>query len=120
MTIYPIFWHQTSHGYDGDMNPTRLRDSYLYITEQGAAEGWRAPYLHPGPGEDYYGGVEIHSKLPLYDGHQPHPEPCQWTRGTCYHDGSSLAYDQIAPIFDNPTLLFAELGEWAYAHLTTL
>lgn len=120
MTIYPIFWHQTSHGYDGDMNPTRQRDSYLYITEHGAIEGWRTPTVINRFGETHYGGIEVHSKKPLYVDQQPHPEPCQWTRGVCFHDGSSLAYDKIRHYFDNPTLLFAELGEWAYAHLTTL
>ena len=113
MSIYPVLWHQTSYGYDGDMNPIRQRDSYLYITEQGAIEGWQAPYLHPKPGAEYFGGIEIHSKAPLYDDQQPHPKPCQWTRGVCYHDGSSLAYDRISPYFDSPTLVFAELAEWA-------
>lgn len=118
MSIYPVLWHHISHGYDDDMEPIRHRDSYLYITEQGAIEGWQAPYLHPEPGEEHYGGIEIHSKLPLYDGQQPHPEPCQWTRGVCYHDGSSLAYDQIRDFFDAPTLMFMELRAWAESKFT--
>ena len=117
MTIYPILLHQTSYGYDGDMNPTRHRDSYIYLTEQGAVEGWRAPTVANRFGETHYGGIEVHSKTPLYADHRANPEPCQWTQGVCYHDGSSLAFDQIRPYFNDPETMFSVLAEWAESKL---
>ena len=117
MNDYPIFWHQTSYGYDADWEQTLLRDSYVYITEHGAIEGWRAPTVANRFGETHYGGIEVHSKTPRYPDHQPHPDYCQWTRGVCFHDGSSLAFDQIRPYFNDPETMFSVLAEWAEANL---
>lgn len=38
------------------------------------------------------GGIEIHSREPLYDGHWSSDEPCWLIGCKCYHDGSSLQY----------------------------
>ena len=121
MTDYPIKWHKTSHGYDDDMLPIRERESFILIYPTGAIEGWRAPSMDgPEPmwaPTGYYGGIEVHSKTPLRDGHRKNGEYCEWTRGDCYHDGSSLAFDQIQYYFDNPGYLFTILREWAETNL---
>ena len=119
MSPYPVRWHQTSHGYGDDGQPIRQRESFVFITENGAIEGWRTPEYgqakyHP---SGYYGGIEVHSKSPKYSGHEPHPGQCQWTGGVCYHDGSSLAFERIEWAFDNPAYIFGELAEWANSHL---
>lgn len=117
MTTYPIRWRQASNGYGDDGRPIRQRESFIYITENGAIEGWRTPasdMLHP---DRHYGGIEVHSKTPMFEGHEPHPESCQWTRGVCYHDGSSLAFERIEWSFDSPDCIFDELAAWADSHL---
>lgn len=52
-------------------------------------------------------GVEFHSPVPQYDGHEPVcnwntkvPDDCWVTKGICYHDGSSLmaeTFDFVQP-----------------------
>lgn len=113
MTTYPIRWHQTSHGYDKDGGKIRERESFVLITKQGAIEGWRSPARDG----SYYGGIEIHSKAQLYDSApDPSHEHCEWTSGTCFHDGSSLAYDQIEHAFNSPNAMFSVLQDWADSH----
>lgn len=112
MTTYPIRWHKTSNGYGKNGDPIRQRESFVLIFESGAIEGWRTP---EGPGTQFhesghYGGVEVHSKTPRYDGQEPNPDYCEWTRGDCYHDGSAMAFDRIEWFFDMPDLIFAELA----------
>lgn len=115
MTTYPIRWHKTSHGYSESGDKIRERESFVLITEQGSVEGWRTPGR---PGE-YYGGIEIHSKTQLYDfAPSASHEYCEWTKGPCWHDGSSLAYDQIEHAFNAPGYMFAVLQEWADSHFT--
>ena len=117
--LYPIYWHQTSMALrpERDYEPTRDRESYVYITERGAVEGWRTKEIgsqvHP---SGYYGGIEIHSKAPLFEGQDPHPGLCQWTNGTCYHTGSSLSFEQIELSFDDPDHLFSVLQEWGHIY----
>lgn len=111
---YPIKWHKISHGYDKGMNPIRERESFVYLTEKGAVEGWRTPSAGGNFGREYYGGIEIHSKTQLYDFKtEPSHEYCEWTNGKCWGDGSSLAFPDIEKFFDSPTLMFVELGAWA-------
>lgn len=40
------------------------------------------------------GGIEIHSRTPLYDGHQPSEQDCWLIGSGCHHDGSSLQYSE--------------------------
>lgn len=123
MTTYPIRWHKTSHGYSKNGNKIRERESFVLITEQGAIEGWRTPAAPGSYGFSggYYGGIEVHSKTQLY-GFAPDPshEHCEWTNGPCWHDGSSLAYDQIEHAFnaDSPNDMFMILQEWADTRFT--
>ena len=117
MTIYPIRWHKTSHGYGEDGEKTRERESFVLITEQGAIEGWRTPEARGGVGFSggYYGGIEIHSKADLGHTLGSHGY-CEWTSGPCWHDGSSLAYDQIEHAFTSPSYMFSVLQDWADSH----
>lgn len=120
MSHYPIKWHKTSHGYNkDDGTPIRHRESFILIYEGGAVEGWRTPtaqsFDEPGPG--HYGGIEIHSKTPNRAEQAVSGGYCEWTKGDCYHDGSSLAFEQIEWCFDNPEYMFDVLGEWAETNL---
>ena len=110
---YPIKHHVTRHNYAEDWAETNDRESYLYITERGAVEGWRSKSAMPQYGE-YIGGIEVHSATPSYKGQEPMPDHCQWVKGgICYTDGSSLAFNEIEHDFDSPRFIFATLKHWA-------
>lgn len=38
------------------------------------------------------GGIEIHSKTPIYEGHEPNKDSCWLIGDNCHHDGSGLQY----------------------------
>lgn len=122
MSNYPIKWHKATHGFDDDLKPVRDRESLLYITEAGAVEAWRSsmpiedPVLAP---TGYFGGIEVHSKTPMYAGQELRDGYCEWARGGCYHDGSSIAFREVEHFFDTPAYIFSVLADWAKAHLTT-
>jgi len=40
------------------------------------------------------GGIEIHSREPMYDGHKSQEDKCWLIGGKCHHDGSSLQYSE--------------------------
>jgi len=68
--------------------------------------------------EDYFGGVEIHNKTPIYAGQKPMPN-CWVIGGDCYCDGSSLyARENLIPWFlsvpedSYPELFRDELMSW--------
>lgn len=122
MSDYPIKWHKTSHGYDDSMDPVRERESFVYITEAGAIEAWRTPSASSDPffaPTGYFGGIEVHSKTPMYRGQEVRDGHCEWTRGDCYHDGSSMAFDSIERFFDAPAYIFSVLADWAESNLNT-
>jgi len=89
------------------------RESYVYSTPAGAIELWRTPSVGT-YGSDYYGGVETHSAKQLYDfSPQPSHENCRHTpTGKCWHDGSSMAFDQFEHSFDAPEYIKSELADW--------
>lgn len=68
----------------------------------GAVHVWASEYspdMIERLGERFYGGVEIHSPVQLYE-HDPNPsnDHCWLLDGPCWHDGSSLYFsDRIAP-----------------------
>lgn len=52
-------------------------------------------HLHCSAGDFSSGGIEIHSRTPLHDGHKPHGHTNCWLIGCpCYHDGSSLQWSE--------------------------
>lgn len=97
------------------------RESYVLIADARSVEGWRTRMsgldgelmysaAHP---TGYVGGIEIHSPTPLYEGQEPMHLNCNYTKdGICYHDGSSLAFEAIERLFDNPAAMFRELAAW--------
>jgi hypothetical protein len=106
----PKFRHVTR-----ELDGTLERESYVYSTPAGAIELWRTPEAGDGHYYEtgYYGGVEMHSPVPLYDGQGPMDGHCQWVRGgQCYTDGSSLAFDEFAHDFDSPVYLKPALADW--------
>lgn len=74
------------------------RESIVVSGEHGAVELWRTPSPDAdsfGPMDQHYGGLELHSRKPAYDGQKQH-EGCPNTEsGTCYPSGSSMAYDHM-------------------------
>lgn len=113
----PKFWHVIRE-LDGKLE----RESYVYSTPKGAIELWRTPeagdlHWHE---TGHYGGVEVHSPVPLYEGQTSIPGHCQWVRGgTCYSDGSSLAFDEFERDFDAPEYLQSALGNWHSSRFAT-
>jgi hypothetical protein len=91
------------------------RESYVYSTPEGAIELWRTPeagdvHWHQ---SGHYGGVEVHSPVPLYEDQTSVPGYCQWVKGgKCYTDGSSLAFDEFERDFGSPEYLKPALANW--------
>lgn len=53
-------------------------------------------------GERFFGGVEVHSKAPMYDGQPVGHNHCWLTDGPCYHDGTSLYFaEKIEPMLQS-------------------
>lgn len=104
----PKFRHVTS-----ELEGTLERESYVYSTPAGSIELWRTPSSGT-YGGDYYGGVETHSAKQLYDfAPDPSHENCKYTpSGKCWHDGSSMAFDQYEHDFDSPEYIKSELADW--------
>jgi hypothetical protein len=111
-------FHHIIHETDGKLS----RESYVYSTLAGSVELWRTPertekrYSTTG----YYGGVEIHSATQLYDfAPEVSHTNCKYTpTGKCWHDGSSLAFDQFENAFASRDYIKAELKEWHASHFT--
>lgn len=73
--------------------------------------------LHTVDGWDGVGGVEVHSRRPLFDGDEPGCVPCHLVPGDgpCYSDGSSLAYsEQFLPLIraEDSAGLLRLLAQW--------
>lgn len=94
------------------------RESYVYSTPAGSVELWRAPSSGSYGGE-HYGGVEVHSATQLYDfAPQASHSNCRHTpTGVCWHDGSSMAFDQFEHSFDAPEYIKSELADWHKEHI---
>lgn len=111
MSKFPIKKYEKTIIYRDD-GSQRERESYVLMYETGSIEAWRTPSPNR---SEYYGGIEVHSEKPLYDDQPPTPGNCALTKtGTCYHDGSSLAFDSIEHYFGGAYMaIFATLYEWA-------
>jgi hypothetical protein len=103
-------FHHIIHETDGQLS----RESYVYSTLAGSVELWRTPSASSYNPSGYYGGVEIHSATQLYDfAPEPSHRNCKHTpTGKCWHDGSSMAFDQFEHAFASPDYIKAELKEW--------
>ncbi|MDP9184106.1 MAG: hypothetical protein M3O29_00365 [Actinomycetota bacterium] len=98
------------------------RESYVYSTPAGAIELWRTPEAGVANWHQtgHYGGVEVHSPVPLYDGQTLVPGQCEWVRGgKCYTDGSSLAFDEFERDFGSPDYLKPALANWHRSRFNT-
>jgi hypothetical protein len=103
----PKFRHVTRE-LDGKLE----RESYVYSTPAGSIELWRTP--SQSSRMEYFGGVETHSATQLYDfAPKVSHTNCHYTpTGECWHDGSSLAFDQFEHSFNSPDFIKAELADW--------
>lgn len=66
-----------------------------------------------------YGGIEVHSPTPKYDGHEPMAECVVLGGRDCYCDGSSLAYAEKArPLIEagDSAALLRLLADWHASH----
>jgi hypothetical protein len=113
-TKYPRKFYQKRFFYNDEYQQVNERESYVLIFKHGSVEGWRTPYdegyIAP---SSHYGGIEVHSANHMYEGHEPMPGHCQYVQGgTCYHDGSSLAFEQIEHYFDAPEAMYEVLAGW--------
>lgn len=101
----PAFLHEKKTWHDENGEYKRDREAYVVLTPEVSVEGWRMTSLSA-PHEQF-GGVEVHSPEPLYDGHQPLDRPCSYVKGgVCYTDGSSLAFGYIEHSFDSPKSIY--------------
>jgi len=67
-------------------NNDRLQ--WFVIGEKGAIHLWCSCY------DMTCGGIEIHSREPQFEGHEPTKGDCWVTGCKCYADGSSLQYER--------------------------
>lgn len=69
--------------------------------EKGGIHIWSSLRPSPITGE-IYGGIEVHSPVPLYTEPEPTHAECWLIDGPCYHCGSSLYFEErIKPILKN-------------------
>ncbi len=73
---------------------------------------------HADDPNDLYGGIELHSPVPLYEGQEPIPN-CWLLGGNCHCDGSSLyCHERLIPRFQRASeselekLFEQELHDW--------
>ena len=114
---YPIRYYKKSHHYTEDMTEVRDREAYVYITEHGAVEAWRTKTQANGVfPSGYFGGIEYHCREPQWEEQTSTPGNCDLlASGTCFHDGSSLAFDDVQHEFNNPQHMYQELA-WRARH----
>ncbi|PZQ99178.1 MAG: hypothetical protein DI533_00270 [Cereibacter sphaeroides] len=69
--------------------------------------------------EKYYGGVEVHSRKPMYGATEPSHQECWLLGGPCWHDGTSLYFSEnIEPFLRRATLPFGDsIHEFVNAEL---
>jgi len=92
----------------------RWYHSYGVLFPDGAMEVQYTKSLGDGKWPDeYFGGVEIHYKnAPDYMSHkEANHKYCDYIGGPCWHDGSSLAFDQFRGMPDNEHFIYLYLIE---------
>lgn len=96
------------------------RHMWTLVGENGGIHIWAEPTSDAFRGEQFYGGIETHSKKRVYDWDAaPSHEDC-WLLGCpCWHDGSSLYFsERIEPLIRNmPTPFDAAVHEFMNAIL---
>ncbi len=109
-----------------------LTHAWFLRGEQGAVHIWatvapdRSYYGHY-----HYGGIEMHFKSPpkYMEDHKPSHEHCWVLNGPCWHDGSSLQFEEnVAPLLPETDLMTSldhsmileTLISWYKSHLGEL
>lgn len=102
------------------------RHVWSVVGEDGGIHIWaveKSPGLAARFGGRFYGGIESHWRRSPYGEDEPHHEDCWLLKGPCYHDGSSLYFEEnIAPMLGSikgdavpdgiHEYLKSELAEW--------
>lgn len=75
---------------------------WCIVGEEGAIDVWMQYLPKDSPqysGYNFYGGIEVHKRTPFYYSEkEPHHKNCWLLGGPCWHDGSSLQFEeQVAP-----------------------
>ena len=88
------------YSYIAPTEQNRMTHMWTAVGASGGVHIWAMPqpksqYMDG----DFYGGVEVHSRTPMYGDQPAHNENC-WLLGCpCWHDGSSLYFsDYIEPM----------------------
>ena len=102
------------------------RHIWSVVGPAGGVHIWAAPSPDGfGFDERYFGGVEVHSRKPMYGEGPPHHECCWLLDAPCWHDGSSLYFSEnIAPILREEPFpdaireyVYSELHSWYRSNL---
>lgn len=102
---------------------TGTRHDWVVVGPGGAVNIWCEEFPEGVPtlfGERWYGGVEVHSRVPsgYREGDPPSHEMCEFLDGPCWHDGSSLWFTRsFMPFLERLGADSTELEQWAYAEL---
>lgn len=90
------------------------RHMWTLVGPNGAVHIWAEPNdpaVAARYGELYYGGIEVHSRTPLYDfgSKEPSHTDCWLLKCPCWHDGSSLQFsEQVEPFLRQTELPFGD------------
>lgn len=86
-----------------DADTPNKRFTWSGVGEHGAVHVWAQFMEKPSFGEKCYGGIEVHSKTPLYgENDPPSHDNCWLLNGPCWHDGSSLWFSEnIQPMIES-------------------
>jgi len=78
----------------------RNTDMWTVVGDRGAVHIWVVENPDSSWGETHYGGIEVHSKKPMYGCDRPPSHTDCWLLGgDCWHDGSSLYFsERICPM----------------------
>ena len=107
--------------YSPPSSDNRVAHIWSVVGDNGGVHIHARLYSMPGSESEYLGGVEVHSKAPMYDGQPVSHSDCWLIGCPCYHDGTSLYFsEQIAPrLRGGPEfadaiheMIYSELFDW--------
>lgn len=64
------------------------------VGQAGGVNIWAHPSAGRSWADEFYGGVEVHSRKPMYGDSAPSHDECWLIGGPCWHDGSSLYFSE--------------------------
>ncbi len=103
------------------------RHTWSVVGPAGGVHIWASPITDRRWGKQFYGGVEVHSRTPMYGDEKPSHDECWLIGGPCWHDGTSLYFSEnIEPMLRDRadfepvrSYIEAELHDWYRSKLHT-